>query len=303
MTANNSLLTDHLVKESNGVFKSESGAIQIGVGAGIVGWLLCGAVGILTAKQGHLLSGASAIFLLMSLGSAFVIAHILRLSGRTLQMTNDEISLGDKRGNELSSLRWSELARVSERRKMAQLALWDNPGTRRLLVDQQFENFSLIRSRILSEYAKVFAMKPLPIELGSSSPLSFERILLALGVALLSWVSWRAFQQGQVAGAVICSVFAILALLSLLTLFPRIAGASLLLEDRIVLRSLFKTDEVFKKDVASVGLADVTNSRSGTKFSLVVLKVAGGKELKMTAKYGDIPEIYLTLRSWLSARQ
>jgi hypothetical protein len=238
----------------------------------------------------------------MSLGSAFVIAHMLKISGRTLQISSDQISLHDKHGNEVNSLRWTELARVSERRKMAQLALWDNAGTRRLLVDQQFENFSLIRSRILGEYAKVFTPKPLPMELASSSSLSFEKILFALIVALFSCVSVLASRQRQMAASVILSFFAILALYSFLKLFPRIAGPSLLLEDRIALRSLFKTEEALKKDITSVELADVTNPRSGTKFSLVVLNVTGGKQLKITANYGDIPEIYLTLRAWLSVR-
>lgn len=301
MIANNSLLTDHLVKETNRAYKFESGTIKLGVGGGIVALLLFGAAGILSGQKGHLPSVAAVVFLLMSVGCAFAIAHMLRISGRTLQISTDGISLHDKRGNEISSLRWSELARVTERRKMAQLALWDQAGTRRLLVDQQFENFSLLRSRILGEYAKVFATKPLPIEFGSSGSLSFERILLTLSVALFSWVSWRAFQQGQMASAIICLIFSILALFSLLQQFPRIAGRSLLLDDRIVLRSLFKTDEAFKKDIISVELADVTNPRSGTKFSLVALKLAGGKQLKITAKYGEILEIYLTLRAWIAA--
>jgi hypothetical protein len=33
---------------------------------------------------------------------------------------------------------------------------------------------------------------------------------------------------------------------------------------------------------------------------MVILKAIGGKQLKVTAQYGNIPEIYVTLRAWLA---
>ena len=107
------------------------------------------------------------------------------------------------------SLHWVELARVTERRRMAQLALWDKSGTRRVLVDQQFENFAVIRSRILTEYAKVFALKPLPIEFRNSSPLLLESFVFGSVAAFCSWGSWSTYQQGQAGLSVILLCFAV----------------------------------------------------------------------------------------------
>jgi hypothetical protein len=72
-----------------------------------------------------------------------------------------------------------------------------------------------------------------------------------------------------------------------------------LFEDRIVLRSLFKTHEVYKKNVSGVEIGDVANPH-GTKFSFVIVQIIGGKQLKITSKYGSIPEIYLMLGVWLA---
>jgi len=41
---------------------------------------------------------------------------------------------------------------------MAQLALWDKSGARRVLIDQQYQNFAAIRDRVLAEYAKAFTL-------------------------------------------------------------------------------------------------------------------------------------------------
>jgi hypothetical protein len=88
-------------------------------------------------------------------------------------------------------------------------------------------------------------------------------------------------------------------LVSLLNLYPQLRGPSLLFEDRIVLRSFLKTQEIYKKSVSGVEIGDVAN-KVGTKFSLVILQIIGGKHRKITSKYGSIPEIYLTLRTWMA---
>jgi hypothetical protein len=67
-----------------------------------------------------------------------------------------------------------------------------------------------------------------------------------------------------------------------------------------VLRSLLKTREVYKKSVSGVEIGDVANAKGGTKFSLIILEIIGGKQLKITSRYGSIPEIYLTLRAWMA---
>jgi hypothetical protein len=111
---------------------------------------------------------------------------------------------------------------------------------------------------------------------------------------------WSTYQRGQTGLSVFFLCFAVATLLSLLNLYPQIAGPSELFGDRIVLRTLFKTEKIYKKSVSAVELGDVANPRSGTKFSFVILKTPDGKPLRITSKFGSIPEMYLTLRAWLA---
>jgi hypothetical protein len=224
MAVKNSLLDDQLVEKSNGVYKFDPAAIRVGLIAGIGGMLLFGTLGILAGKDENFSSRSWILYLLPSLGFIFVLSHIAKLSGRTLHISTDRISVQDKRGNEIGSLPWVEFANLSERRKMAQLALWDKSGTRRLLIDLQFENFNLIRSRILGEYAKVFTLKPLPIVFQSANSFLFESFVLAVGAAFFVWGSWRTLQQGQTGASIVFFCFVILALLSFLKLYPQLGG-------------------------------------------------------------------------------
>jgi hypothetical protein len=292
--------TEVVAKESqnvNGVYQFDSGVIWIGLIAGSAGLLLCVGLGVAAAKQE---SKSAVLCLPISLLLVAFLTHIGRLSGRSLQVTDDGVSVRDKDGSQIGSLRWLELGKVTERRKMAQLALWDKNGERRVLIDQQYQNFAAIRHRVLTEYMKAFTLKPLPIEFQRSNPVTYESVVFAVCSAFFSWLAWIAFQQGQRVASAFFLCFVVASLVSLLNLYPQLRGPSVLFEDRIVLRSLFKTHEVYKKTVSGVEIEDVSNARSGTKFSLVILHVTGGKQLKITSKYGSIPEIYLTLRAWLA---
>jgi hypothetical protein len=144
------------------------------------------------------------------------------------------------------------------------------------MVDQQFENFAAIRSRILTGYGKVFALKSLPIEFRSSSPWLLESFVLGSSVVFCLG-SWSAYQQRQTGLSAILLCFAVGGLLPLLSLHSRTAHPSELFEDRIVLRSLFKTEKIYRKGVSAVELEDIVNPRSGTNSSLVILKSTGGK--------------------------
>jgi hypothetical protein len=281
----------------NGIYKFDSGVIWIGLIAGSIGLLLCVGLGIAAAKQG---SKSAVLCLPISLLLVAFLAHIRRLSGRSLQVSDEGVSVLDKKGNQIGSLHWIELGGVTERRKMAQLALWDKSGARRVLIDQQYQNFAAIRYRILAEYAKAFTLKPLPIEFQRSNPVMYESVIFAMCAALFCWVAWMAFQQGQRVASAFFLCFAAGSLVSLLNLYPQMRGPSMLFQDRFVLRSLFKTQEAYKKSVSSVEIGDVANPQSGTNFSLVIVQIIGGKQLKITSKYGSIPEIYLTLRAWLA---
>src|ERR1700730_2000383 len=189
--------TELLATESrnvDGVYEFDSGVIWIGLIAGSIGLLLCVGLGIAAAKQG---SKSAVLCLPISLLLVAFLAHIRRLSGRSLQVSEEGVSVLDKKGNQIGSLHWIAVGRVTERRKMAQLALWDKSGARRVLIDQQYQNFAAIRYRILAEYAKAFTLKPLPIEFQRSNPVMYESVVFAMCSALFGWVGWIAFQQGQ----------------------------------------------------------------------------------------------------------
>ncbi len=272
--------TELLATESrnvNGVHKFDSGAIWLGLIAGSIGLLLFIGLGIAAAKQG---SKSAVLCLPISLLLVALLTHIGRLSGRSLHVSDEGVSVRDMKGNQIGSLQWMELGKVTERRKMAQLALWDKSGARRVLIDQQYQNFVAIRYRILAEYAKAFTLNPLPIVFQRSNPVMYESFIFAMCSALFGWVAWIAFQQGQRLASTFFLCFVVASLVSLL--------------------NLFKTQEVYKKSVSGVEIGDVANPQSGTKFSSVILQVIGGKQLKITSKYGSIPEIYLTLRAWLA---
>jgi hypothetical protein len=222
----------------NGVYKFDPGVIWAGLIVGGIGLLLFVGLGIAAAKQG---SKSAVLCLPVSLLLVAFLSHIGRLSGRSLQVNDEGVSVRDKKGNHIGSLHWMELSKVTERRKMAQLALWDKSGVRRVLIDQQYQNFAAIRYRILAEYAKAFTLKPLPIEFQRANPVMYESVIFAMLSALLGWVAWIAFQQGQRVASTFFLCFVAGSLVSLLNLYPQIRGPSVLFEDRIVLRSLFKT--------------------------------------------------------------
>lgn len=135
---------------------------------------------------------------------------------------------------------------------------------------------------------------------GIPHPVFYESFVFAGAFAFSCWISWRAYQDGLKGLAIIPLCFSVGSLFSLLSLYPQLGGPSELLEDRVVLLNLFRTQELSRKDVTGVELGDISNPHSGTKFSLVTVKGRNGKQLKITSRYGSIPEIYLTLRAWLA---
>jgi hypothetical protein len=58
---------------------------------------------------------------------------------------------------------------------------------------------------------------------------------------------WSTYQRRQTGLSVFFFCFAVATLLSLLNLYPQIAGPSELFGDRIVSRTLFKTEKIYKK--------------------------------------------------------
>jgi hypothetical protein len=286
--------------DGNRTYKFDRRTTQICMVVAFLGVALFGFMGIAGGRQEGFGSMSSVIGLLFSLGCVALLVYLARLFGRTLQISDDGVSVRSKSGEAIGDLRWEELGHVSERRTMAQLALWDKLGRRRVLIDQQFENFGAIRSRVLAEYAKVFILKPFPIELRNPNLLTFNSVILTICAAFFAGISWIAFAQGQEGPGMILLGFLILILLSILNLYPQLGGPSILFADRLVVRSLFRTRELYKANVVSVEIEDVANSKSSTKLSLIVLRDVDGKRLKLTSRYGSVPEMYLTLRAWLA---
>ena len=254
--------------------------------------LVCLSGGIVLFRREHIHPTFPVICLLLLLGCIATFWQTVRLSGRTVSLDDEGIAIANKQGQTIESTLWTELASVTERRKMAQLALWDRSGVRRVLVDQQFEKFNLIRSRILAEYAESFTLKPFPIKFCTSFTLRYETIVFALCAAGCVWASKY---------NIIFAFFAVFFLINVLSLYPQLRGPSILFEDRLVLRSLFRTREIRKQDVDRIELRDVPNPRSGQRFSFVTVVVKQEKPLKITHLYGSIPKIFLTLQAWLAA--
>jgi hypothetical protein len=286
---------------SNGVYKFYHGYKWLILIVGSLDVLLIGSPLTVGSIRQELSSRLIALGIVELAAVVAAMVRVLRRSKRALQINDEGIFIRDGQGNEISGIRWIELCRVSERRVMGRLALWDQNGTLRVLVDQEFKPFAAIRSRVLDEYAKVFTPRPLPMEFRTSHWLSAQSLLMASGAAFFVWASWKANQDNARGPAMFLGVFAILCLVALLNLYPQLRGPSLLFEDRIVLRSLFRTRQLYKKEITGIELKDVSNS-TGTKFSLITLQTAAGKQVKITFVYGDIPEIYLMLRAW-QARQ
>lgn len=285
---------------SNGVYKFERSYKWLILVAGSLGFLLIfGLLAGAQSKHENLSPGLIALAILELAGFLAAVVYVKRRSSRTLQISDEGVFIRDGQGDEIGGIRWTELGRVSERRVMGRLVLWDQGGTQRVVVDQQFGPFAAIRSRVLDEYTKVFNPRPLPVEFLSSHLLNTQSVLMGSGTAFFLSMAWMANEQNARGPAFVFAVFTILSLISLLSLYPQLRGPSTLFEDRLVLRTLFRTREFFKKDITGVELKDIVNP-SGTKFSMVILKAIGPKQAKITFVYGDIPDIYLTLKAWLA---
>lgn len=103
-------------QNANGVYKFDSGVIWLALIAANIGSLGCVSLGIAAAGEG---SKSAILCLLASLLLLAFMVHVGRLSGRSLQVSDDGIAVRDKRGSQIGSLHWVELGKVTERRKMA----------------------------------------------------------------------------------------------------------------------------------------------------------------------------------------
>ena len=116
------------VSSPNGEYRFDQNAVRVGLGASTLGLLLFGSLGIVSGVHEGFMSKGPLIGLIACLGLIAAAIHIARLSGRTLRITDGGILICDKQGNEVGKLHWAELARVTERRRMAQLVSGTNRG-------------------------------------------------------------------------------------------------------------------------------------------------------------------------------
>jgi hypothetical protein len=288
------------VLASNGVYKFDSSTKWTYLIIGTVGLLFISVVSFLAAREQHFTPGIRLVGIGFAAACIYVLVGTLIWSRRTLEISDTGIVLRDKQQHEIKSLRWLELGKVSERRRLGQLALWDKAGIRRMLIDQQFEKFGVIRSRVLDEYARIFQPGPLPITFGKEIVLNYDAVILSAGLVFWAWAARLSYYQGQKIPALFFAALMILTTYCLLNLYPQLRGPSELREDRLVLRGFFKTNKIYKRDVTSVEITDMSNPQSGTRFSIITVRAKDGRKLKITSKYGSIPELYLTLKSWIN---
>lgn len=286
---------------NGGIYVFDSGAFWVGLTAATLLGIAFAGGAIALFKQEHKLSALLVGCALLSLGGIAAALHIFRFRDRIVEVTDEGIFVRDRHGKQIEGIHWVELGRVTERRKMAQIVLWDKLGARRVRVDQQYRNFKHIRSTILDEYSQRFTPPPLPFEF-QGSPLWYDTFLYATFAVGAGWISQVAYRQHQPVSGFIFLILSSVMLLSILRLSPQLLGPSVLFDDRIVLRGFFRVKAMYRKDAAAVEIRDIANPRSGTKFSIVVLRALDGKELKITSTYGSVPEIYLTLQAWLAHR-
>jgi len=282
-------------KAVNGLYRFDSTSIWMAGTFAAIGFVM-GLVITATASQSPAPVLVLCTGIILSVAAIASLFHFFKLSGRVLQLSNDGISIRGRSGNEIGSIRWSELGNVTERRKMVQLALWDRTGARRVLVDGQYENFDLIRSRILDEYARTWTPKTLPMEFRSTKLFCAEAVVIGAGAVLMSWGGWSSWRQEQLATSIGLFCFAAFCVVGCLNLYPQLRGPSVLFEDRLVLRSLFRTREIYRRDVSSVRIGDLRG------YSILTLQTMAGNQILINARYGSIPDIYLNLKAWLAEK-
>jgi len=286
----------------NGVYVIDPGVFLLVLPLAILGVVGFGIGSIFLFRHPHAVNRILVVmYPLVTLGLVAYTINLARYRGRTMQITDDGVSVRDRHGKLIENLLWIELAKVSERRQLGQIVLWDKTGEKRVFIEQEYEHFTKIRSRVLEEYAKAFVPQSLPFTFHNSL-LVYNAFVYAAGAAIFGWVAWQTHRQDQPGASLIFLCLTLFISLSTLRYYPQLRGPSVLDDDRIVLRRILKTEEVYKKDVLAIELRDVANPKSGTRFSLVALKMTNGGELKITSTYGTIPEIYLTLNAWLARR-
>jgi hypothetical protein len=222
---------------SNGTYKFDARYTWFAlIGGALALTFLLGPVVFSETQHEALPSGLIAAAVLASAGLIAAIASVVKRSKRTLQINDELILVRNTQGDELGSLRWSELGKVTATHKMAQLVLWDRAGSRRVVVDRNLESFQRIRGRILAEYAKVFTALPLPMEFRRSNFWTVDGIVSVGAAVVVAWVSFSIFRNGQQnSGVLLFCLFEIPISLYFLSINPQLLGASRLFEDRIEL--------------------------------------------------------------------
>jgi hypothetical protein len=286
---------------TNGAYKFDLGYTWfVLIGGTLALLLILGAFVAATSRNQTVGLGLAVAGALCVVALIVAIASVVKSSSRTVQVNDDGIWVQDKRGNGIGGLHWGELAKVTASNKMAQLLLWDGAGRRRVVIDRNVENFARIRGRILKEYARVFTFGLLPFEFRRSNFWTLDGIACVVAAVVMGLVSFRVYLRGQPgSGILLLLLFAIPLSLYFLRINPQFFGPSQLFEDRIVLSGLFRKRVMYKEDVTGVEIVDFSAGKSGTS-SMIVVTARNGMQLKILQRYGNLPDIYLTLQAWLA---
>jgi hypothetical protein len=282
-----------LENDTNGVYRVDPSYVRIGTVSGWLGLILFSGFGIAMFKESLGLAFAFGLFSALFI---WFLIQVRQAARRSLQVSDQGVSVSQQDGTPIGAITWSELSKVNERRAMQQLVLRDSSGNPRVLIDYQYEYFYALRERVFAECARNFILKPLPILLNRAG----TALGLLIPAALLGLPLWMIFMRDRhkhTPNPVSWVILIGFGIWVLLELNHQLGGPSEILEDRLVLRSVFKSLEIFKKDITAVDIIEVANR--GNVSLLIRLEIVGRQPLTIGGRYGDIPEIYLTLRKWL----
>jgi hypothetical protein len=119
----------------------------------------------------------------------------------------------------------------------------------------------------------------------------------AFVMGLMPFSLYRNGQPGS--GVLLFLSFELLFSLYFLSINPQFFGPSQIFQDRIELNGVLKRSVVFKRDITSVEIVDFTAGQAGTS-SMILVTAGPAKPLKILQRYGDLPEIYLTIKARLA---
>lgn len=235
--------------------------------------------------------------------------HLYRISKSVIEITSAGISRKEADGL-LTNIQWGEIGRILERGFMQQLAIADRPGSKKVLIDYQFDGYDVIRKRVFDEYEKRMTV---------TYPVVFGRpgiggqytamILILAGIAAAVF-----FLGGKTDPAmeivVMACITAPLLILFLVDMFRTIKQVEI---DRggFKLKKLTGGPEVLFSEITDIEYKYISanyrysgsleyyfidKSGAGQKKPVIVITRNDGKKYTITTSAGPLPEIFICLK-------